>query len=49
MRSRRPTGVIMKSLLKSAVGAGVAVALFAAGGASAADLKYTPGEGGFSW
>ncbi|MFT6874152.1 MAG: alpha-glucoside transport system substrate-binding protein [Granulosicoccus sp.] len=39
----------MKSLLKSAVGAGVAVALFAAGNAGAAELKYTPGEGGFSW
>lgn len=39
----------MKPLLKSAVGAGVAVALFAAGGASAADLKYAPGEGDFNW
>lgn len=39
----------MKSLLKSAAGAGVAVALFAAGGASAAELKYAPGEGDFNW
>lgn len=39
----------MKSLMKSAVGAGVAIALLTAGGASAAELKFAPGEGDFNW
>lgn len=39
----------MKPLSKSAVGIGVATALFAMGNVAAADLKYAPGEGNFSW
>ncbi len=38
----------MNSLMRSAVGAGVAAALFASG-AMAADLKFAPGEGDFNW
>ncbi len=39
----------MKAILKSVVATGVAAALFAASSAGAADLKFAPGEGDFSW
>lgn len=38
----------MKSLMRSAVAAGIAAAVFATG-ATAADLKFAPGEGDFNW
>lgn len=39
----------MKSMMKTALAAGVAMAMLGAGGASAADLKFAPGEGDFNW
>lgn len=39
----------MKSPIKSAVAAGVAATLLAAGSVTAADLKFAPGEGEFNW
>lgn len=39
----------MKSIMKTALAAGVAMALLGAGSATAADLKFAPGEGDFNW
>ncbi len=39
----------MKPTIKSAVATGLALAMLAAGSASAADLKFAPGEGDFNW
>ena len=39
----------MKSIMKTALAAGVAMAMLGAGSASAADLKFVPGEGDFNW
>lgn len=39
----------MKPAMKSAVATGLALAMLTAGGASAAELKFAPGEGDFNW
>ncbi len=39
----------MKPTMKSALAAGIAIAMLSAGSASAAELKFTPGEGDFHW
>ncbi len=39
----------MKPTMKSAVATGLALAMLAAGSASAAELKFAPGEGDFNW
>jgi len=39
----------MKPMMKSAVAAGMALAMLSLGGANAAELKFAPGEGDFNW